>query len=101
MIIADYTRMEALNLQELCETCQISSNFAYELLEYGILQPVGEHPDEWQFDLKQLHRVKTTLRLHHDLEINLAGIALILDLLDEIDNLQAKNEFLEKQFLQF
>jgi chaperone modulatory protein CbpM len=30
------------------------------------------------------------MRLQHDLGINLAGIAVVLDLLEEIDSLQAR-----------
>lgn len=98
MIIADYTHTEALTLDELCETCGVSTDFIYDLLEYEIIKPTGHHPEEWLFDLNQLQRIKTTLRLQRDLEINLAGIALILDLLDEIHTLQARVEFLEKYF---
>jgi chaperone modulatory protein CbpM len=35
-----------------------------------------------------LRRVRTAHRLAHDLEINPPGIALVLDLLDEIDSLR-------------
>jgi chaperone modulatory protein CbpM len=36
------------------------------------------------------------LRLQHDLEINLAGAALAMDLMDQIDQLKAQVELLEK-----
>jgi len=41
--------------------------------------------------------VNKAIRLHRDLEIEWADIALVVDLLDEIDQLENENRQLKKQ----
>jgi chaperone modulatory protein CbpM len=43
---------------------------------------------EWQFSGEALRRARLALRLHRDLEVNLAGVALALQLMAEIDGLR-------------
>ncbi len=88
MIITDGRSQTVLTLEEICDSCQISTNFIYDLIEYDIIQLTHDDPEEWMFNLSQLQRIKTAKRLQDDLEVNLAGIAIILDLLDEIDALR-------------
>lgn len=90
VIIADYSEQSSLSFQELCDACGITPDAIYELIEYEIVSPEGVSPDEWVFNMAQLQRAKTALRLQRDLEVNLAGIALILDLLEELDDLRAR-----------
>ncbi len=85
-----------LSLDELCETCQITTNFICELVEYGTLEPKGVSIEVWRFDTRHLQRIQRVLRLQHDLEINLAGAALAMDLMDQIEQLKAQVELLEK-----
>ncbi len=102
MIIADYAMDSPLTLEELCGICQISPHDVHDLIAYEIIHFENNHhlpENEWQFDLMQLQRVKTALRLQHDLEVNLAGAALVLDLLDEMEQLRAHAELLEKHFV--
>ena len=85
-----------LSLEELCETCHITSDFICELVEYGTLEPKGFALESWRFDTRHLQRIQRVLRLQHDLEINLAGAVLAMDLMDQIDQLKAQVELLEK-----
>lgn len=61
----------------------------------GILEPAGEGREEWRFTGVSLRRARTAYRLCRDLEVNTAGVALALDLLDEIAGLRAKLERLQ------
>ena len=88
-----------LTLEELCDTCDISSDLIQDFIAYDIIQPAGAIPEEWIFDLMQLQRIKTAIRLQSDLEVNLAGVAVILDLMDEIEALRKRTELLEKHFM--
>src|SRR5690348_7151825 len=92
IIIADYSQETPVAFDELCEICGISADFVYDLMEYEIIDLAGNPPDEWMFNIEQLQRIKTALRLQRDLEVNLAGIAVILDLLDEMEELRSKAE---------
>lgn len=98
MIVADYSEASSLTLESLCEICEISSDEIYHLVAYDILYPAGRQPEEWVFDQKQLQRAKTALRLQRDLEINLAGVALVLDLLEDREELRAKLALFEKHY---
>ena len=98
VIIADYSET-SITLQELCEICQISSDFVNDLIEYDIIYQQIDDPNEWIFDHHQLLRIKTALRLQRDLEVNLPGVAIVLDLLDQMEELRAKVDLLEKHFL--
>ena len=48
-----------------------------------------------------LARLKCALRLHRDLEINLPGLAVSLDLLDEVQRLRQQVDLLDGQLRQF
>lgn len=98
LIVADYSQKTYLNFDELCEICQVESDMLNDLIRYEIVHPFGGEPD-WMFDLVELNRVKKALRLQHDLEMNLAGVAVVLDLLDELDQIQSRMRLLEKHFL--
>jgi chaperone modulatory protein CbpM len=79
-----------LSLNELCRACASSAEWIIALVEEGILEPVVYQEVHWRFSGNSLQKARTAMRLQHDLGINLAGIALALDLLEEIDNLQTQ-----------
>ncbi len=79
-----------LSLGELCAACNRHAEWVIELVEEGILEPVSSEGGQWRFTGTSLQRAQTALRLQNDLGINLAGVALVLDLLDEIRTLEAK-----------
>jgi chaperone modulatory protein CbpM len=62
----------------------------YELVEEGIIDPLGREPSGWRFRWTSVRRVRCALRLEHDLGVNLAGAALALDLLEELTRLRAQ-----------
>lgn len=75
-----------LTLLELCELCDSSVEVVSELIEFGVLAPdSGAAPQEWRFSMLSAHRSLKALRLQRDLQVNLSGAALVLELLDELD----------------
>ncbi len=73
--------------------CQASGADALQLqalVEEGLLQPTGGGPDDWQFSGSSLARARKALRLARDLDLSLPGVALVLDLLAEIEILRAR-----------
>jgi len=79
-----------LSLSELCRACSGSTEWVVELVDEGVLEPVGQSPAYWRFSATTLQRARTAMRLQNDLEINLAGVALALDLMDEIEMLRQR-----------
>ncbi|HEY2929562.1 chaperone modulator CbpM [Piscinibacter sp.] len=79
-----------LTLVGLCHACRTSSEQVVALVEEGVLEPAGRAPHEWQFSGPALRRARAALRLGRDLQLNAAGVALALDLLDEIETLRSR-----------
>lgn len=77
-------------LIELSRACQTEAEQLVALVIEGVLTPNGEDPERWHFGGATLRRARVALRLTHDLELNAASTALVLDLLDEIDALRSR-----------
>jgi chaperone modulatory protein CbpM len=73
-----------LSLVELCHACGAEQDQVLAWVDLGVLAPVGQMQQEWRFGGDSLRRARRAYRLWHDLEINAPGVALALDLLDEI-----------------
>ena len=80
----------SLSLDQLCRLCGADTAVIVELVEEGILPASGAAPPTWAFEGAALSRARRALRLHRDLQINLAGVALALDLMDELDLLRRR-----------
>jgi chaperone modulatory protein CbpM len=85
-----------VTMGELCQSCDVTSETIVEMVEYGILEPRGDSPPQWCFQAASLRRVATAQRLQRDLGVNLAGVALALDLLERIEWLEACLRRLER-----
>jgi chaperone modulatory protein CbpM len=59
------------------------------LVEESIIEPQGEDMRLWRFSGESMVRARSALRLQRDLGINMAGIALVLDLMEELESLRA------------
>lgn len=79
-----------LTLADLCRACSVHAEKIIELVDAGVLQPQGREPTRWIFAGDSLHRAHKALRLQRDLDIDFAGIALALELLDEIASLRTR-----------
>ena len=79
---------QLFTLAELCRACDVHAEVITDMVDYGIIEPCGESTERWQFSGGCLWRVTTVVRLQRDLEVNLAGAALALDLLEELRDLR-------------
>jgi chaperone modulatory protein CbpM len=79
-----------LTLVELCRSCQLPAERVYELVDEGIIEPLGREAAGWRFRWTSVRRARCALRLERDLGVNLAGAALALDLLEELNRLRAR-----------
>jgi chaperone modulatory protein CbpM len=83
---------QELDLAELCRVCGVGREFVEELVGYGIIEPTDPTAQRWRFAPHCLRRVRIVLHLQRDLEVNLPGAAVALDLLDELERLRARWE---------
>ena len=79
-----------LSLAELCRACQLPAERIFDLVEQGVVEPLGRDPAQWRFRGVSIQRVRCAQRLERDLGVNTAGAALALDLLEEIERLRAR-----------
>lgn len=79
-----------LTLTEFSRAGACSVEQVTTLVHEGVIEPEGSEPHEWRFDSVSLRRLRVAQRLMRDLEINAAGAALALDLLDEIEQLKSR-----------
>lgn len=84
-ILEDQTE---LSLADVCRACAAGAEMISALVDEGVLHPVGPAPAHWRFTGVHLHRARIAVRLQNDLGVNLAGAALALDLMDELDRLR-------------
>ncbi len=69
---------------QMCRSCGVNGEWIRYLVEHGILEPQRhETVGTWYFSASQVPRAHTATRLAHDLGLNVAGIALALELIEE------------------
>jgi chaperone modulatory protein CbpM len=83
-------------LGELSRTCGMPAEWILALVEEGVIEPVSTDQSHWHFPGHCLRRVRIVQRLQSDLGINLAGAALALELLEEVEELRRRIAVLEK-----
>ncbi|GHD50618.1 chaperone modulatory protein CbpM [Marinobacter persicus] len=89
-------------LREVCERGDCHAEFIIKLVNYGIIAPLEETEEalQWQFDVPALNRLQKALRLQRDLKLNLPGLALSLDLLDELHTMRRDMARMEQRLRQ-
>jgi len=76
-------------ITEIQTLCVVDKQMIEEMISHGILEPIqGETYLSWVFEYSALTRTQKALRLHDDLAINWPGIALALELMDELQELR-------------
>lgn len=79
-----------LTLLQLCDLCRLAPDFVIEMVNEGILEPEGERKTAWRFSYDAVEQSRKVVRLRHDLNINLPGAALALELLDRIEQMEVR-----------
>jgi chaperone modulatory protein CbpM len=77
-----------LTVKDLSRICAVDERHIVEFVEEGVLTVVEVAAAEWHFTGAALRRARLALRLERDLEINLAGVALALELMEELERLR-------------
>lgn len=83
-----FDEQSPLTLLEICQAANASAEFLHALIEQGVIEPQGPAPQQWRFTSVSISTVKRANRLQQDLGLNIAGVALALELLDQIAELK-------------
>lgn len=77
---------EWLALDAFTRACGVTEAFVRELVAEGL---VASRAEPWRFAGEDIARVRRICRLQRDFEANLQSVAVMLDLLDEVERLRA------------
>ena len=89
---AIFEESELLTVAELSRICAVDERHIVELVDEGVVSVVEIGTTEWRFSGTALRRTRLALRLERDLELNLAGVALALDLMEEVERYAAAGD---------
>ena len=95
-----------LTLAEISNACAVQTEYIIELVDEGLItpelspeitpeagpqfSPETREPHSWRFTGMHLRLVRIASHLQSDLGVNLAGVGLALQLLDEVEALRAR-----------
>lgn len=96
LVVVTVDEYVELTLEEICVACNASSEFIEEIIQYGIIEPRRMGLETLRFDLEHLRRIKMVQHLQKDLEVNIAGAALVIEMMDKMERMRKKLELLER-----
>ena len=85
---AIFEESDLLTVEELSRICAVDERHIVELVDEGVISVVEVGSVQRRFSGTALRRARLALRLERDLELNLAGVALALELLEEVERLR-------------
>ncbi len=91
---AIFDELTNLALADFCALAGIQAALVHSLVDEGILEPPGASWEHWLFSGHNVLRAQRALRLREDLGLDLASVAMMLPLLDEIIELRRQRRIL-------
>lgn len=84
-------------IEDLAHRAGVAPALVQRYLDEGLLAPIaGNSRTSWFFDDNALFELRRIQRLRHDLGVNIAGVAVIHELLQQIEELKAELEKLRQ-----
>jgi chaperone modulatory protein CbpM len=79
---------EQLTREELARLCRVDMTWIDEMIAHGVIAPVQQRT--MHFSAVTITIIRKARRLEQDFALNVPGVALALDLLEEIERLRAE-----------
>jgi chaperone modulatory protein CbpM len=79
-----------LTTRDICHACASSTEWVVELVQEGVLEAEGQNAEAWRFSGASLSRAIRARRLQRDFDLNAPGVALVLDMMEEIEHLRQR-----------
>lgn len=92
-------RSYVLTLTEITQCVRIPAETIIVIVDHGIVEPRGQRPEEWQFEPHMLATLRRAIRLQQDLELDWEGIAVVLSLMEKLQQLRGENRLLRQQLV--
>ncbi|HXH10649.1 MAG TPA: chaperone modulator CbpM [Alphaproteobacteria bacterium] len=96
-IVLDPRDPRRLTLAELAQVARLHPELVERFVECDLLTPVEQEGSQLLFDEAAILRVQVIQRLRQDLGVNLSGIAVILDLIERLRELQRELDWLRSR----
>jgi DNA-binding transcriptional MerR regulator len=93
MIVLSRRDPQLLTLEELAHAARLHPDLVASFVDFGLLEPAGQDGPRLLFDTQAVLRVRAIQRLRRDLGVNLAGVAVILDLTERLRTMQQELEW--------
>ena len=79
----------AVTLVELSQCSGLTERELRDLVELGALEPVDPDAPEWSFTARCISAARTASRLRNDFELDSPGLALVLSLIERVQELES------------
>lgn len=89
-------KQELIIVDVFCQEYQIEITLIHDLEAFGLIETIV-YQEQRYLDKKQLATLEKIIRLHNDLNINIEGIEIILDLLEKENHLLAEIKTLKNR----
>lgn len=93
--------LQTCSFDEMCERYLLDADFIVRCVESGITEvevtQLQVPQPQWRFSIAAVQRIEKARRLQRDLDINLNDLALVLDLLEEVEDLRTTVSVLRKR----
>jgi chaperone modulatory protein CbpM len=96
-IILYRRRPEELSLEALAARAGLHPALVERLVQCGLIEPIERDGTAAFFDLSAVPRLRLICRLREGLGLNIAGVAVVLGLLERFSALQRENEALRSR----
>jgi len=88
--------MKPITIQQFCVHYDVPTSFIDSLSNFELIEIIQED-DVRYIDESQINTIEKLIRLHYDLNINLEGLDVIVNLLNQIEKLQQEVTRLNNQ----
>ena len=85
-----------LTLKELAKACRLDLEIIRQYEEFGLF-PTSPSPEPGHYAAHEVRHLELLHRLHHELDINLEGIEVIIRMRQQLEYLQRETDHLRRQ----
>lgn len=79
-----------LTLPELAQCSGLSESELRDLVALGALEPLDAGASDWSFSASCIISTRTAFRLRNDFELDVQGLALVMSLLERVEELESE-----------
>jgi DNA-binding transcriptional MerR regulator len=91
------TEHSLLTLEDLACVAGLNPELVDTFVRYRLVEPATSTGSRPLFSFSSVERLQRILRLRHDLGVNLAGVGVILEMADRMENLQREIDLLRQR----